>query len=122
MLFRSELGFNYRMSNVVAGIGRGQLKVLDQRVEKKKYIFEFYKRELEQLEGVQFMPINEWNEPNYWLSCMKLSGQVKPLDIMEALEKENIEARPLWKPMHIQPFFDEYDYVGGDVAEKLFEN
>jgi dTDP-4-amino-4,6-dideoxygalactose transaminase len=118
----SELGFNYRMSNVVAGIGRGQLKVLDQRVAKKKYIFEFYKRELGQLEGVDFMPINDWNEPNYWLSVMTLKGKARPLDVMEALEKENIESRPVWKPMHMQPFFAEYDYVGGDVSEKLFEN
>ncbi len=118
----SELGFNYRMSNVVAGIGRGQLKVLDQRVAKKKYIFEFYKRELGSLEGVEFMPINDWNEPNYWLSVMKLKGSVRPLDVMEALEAENIESRPVWKPMHMQPFFAEYDYVGGDVSEKLFEN
>jgi dTDP-4-amino-4,6-dideoxygalactose transaminase len=118
----SELGFNYRMSNVVAGIGRGQLKVLDQRVAKKKYIFEFYKRELGQLDGVEFMPINDWNEPNYWLSVMTLKGKVRPLDVMEALEKENIESRPVWKPMHMQPFFSEYDYVGGDVSEKLFEN
>lgn len=118
----SELGFNYRMSNVVAGIGRGQLKVLDQRVTKKKYIFEFYKRELGQLEGVEFMPINDWNEPNYWLSVMTLKGEIRPIDVMEALEKENIESRPVWKPMHMQPFFAEYDYVGGDVSEKLFEN
>jgi dTDP-4-amino-4,6-dideoxygalactose transaminase len=118
----SELGFNYRMSNVVAGIGRGQMKVLDQRVAKKRYIFEFYKRELGPLEGVQFMPINERNEPNYWLSCMTLNGKVKPLYIMEALEKENIESRPIWKPMHMQPFFERYDYIGGDVSEKLFEN
>lgn len=118
----SELGFNYRMSNVVAGIGRGQLKVLDQRVEKKKYIFEFYKKELGGLDGVQFMPINEWNEPNYWLSCMTLSGKIRPLDIMEALEEENIESRPIWKPMHLQPFFEKYDYVGAGVSEKLFEN
>jgi len=118
----SELGFNYRMSNVVAGIGRGQLKVLDKRVEKKRYIFESYKRELGGLDGVEFMPMNEWNRPNCWLSCMMLSGKVKPLDVMEALEKENIESRPVWKPMHMQPFFEEYDYVGGDVAEKLFEN
>ena len=118
----SELGFNYRMSNVVAGIGRGQLKVLEQRVAKKKYIFEFYKRELGSLEGVEFMPINDWNEPNYWLSVMTLSSLVRPLDVMEALEKENIESRPVWKPMHMQPFFTEYDYVGSDVSEKLFEN
>lgn len=118
----SELGFNYRMSNVVAGIGRGQLKVLEQRVEKKKYIFEFYKRELGNLEGVEFMPINEWDAPNYWLSSMTLSGQVRPIDIMEALEMENIESRPIWKPMHLQPFFEKYDFVGKDVSEQLFEN
>ncbi|MDX5476040.1 MAG: aminotransferase class I/II-fold pyridoxal phosphate-dependent enzyme [Bacillaceae bacterium] len=118
----SELGFNYRMSNVVAGIGRGQLKVLDQRVEKKRYIYEFYKRELGELEGVEFMPSNEWDEPNYWLSSMKLNGKVRPIDIFEALESENIESRPVWKPMHMQPFFEKYDYVGTDVAERLFEN
>lgn len=118
----SELGFNYRMSNIVAGIGRGQLKVLDKRVEKKKYIFEFYRKELGQLDGVGFMPINDWNKPNYWLSCMTLNGKVRPLDVMEALEKENIESRPIWKPMHMQPFYSECDYVGGDVSEKIFEN
>jgi dTDP-4-amino-4,6-dideoxygalactose transaminase len=117
----SELGFNYRMSNVLAGIGRGQLKVLDQRVAKKKYIFEFYKRELGGLDGVQFMPVNDWNEPNYWLSCITFNGKVKPLDIIEALEADNIQSRPLWKPMHLQPFFAGYDYIGGDVSQKLFE-
>ncbi|MGR5861192.1 MULTISPECIES: DegT/DnrJ/EryC1/StrS aminotransferase family protein [unclassified Bacillus cereus group] len=118
----SELGFNYRMSNVVAGIGRGQLKVLDQRVQKKRYIFDFYKRELAGLEGIEFMPSNEWNEPNYWLSSMTLNGKIRPIDVMEALEKENIESRPVWKPMHLQPFFKQYDFVGTDVSEKLFEN
>ncbi|HDW8007013.1 aminotransferase DegT [Bacillus cereus] len=118
----SELGFNYRMSNVVAGIGRGQLKVLDQRVQKKRYIFDFYKRELGNLEGIEFMPSNEWNEPNYWLSSMTLNGKIRPIDVMEALEKENIESRPVWKPMHMQPFFEKYDFVGTDVSEKLFEN
>ena len=118
----SELGYNYRMSNIVAGIGRGQLKVLNQRVAKKRYIFEYYKIELGDLEGIEFMPINEWNNPNCWLSCIILSGKVRPLDVMEALEKENIESRPIWKPMHMQPFFEKYDFVGGDMAESLFEN
>jgi dTDP-4-amino-4,6-dideoxygalactose transaminase len=141
----SELGFNYRMSNVVAGIGRGQLKVLDQRVAKQRYIFEYYKRELGGLDGVEFMPVNDWNEPNFWLSCMTLSGDVRPIDVMEALEKENIESRPIWKPMHLQPFFEKYGFVssaeeanelvaassedglsrsntGGSVSEWLFEN
>ncbi|KAB8133394.1 aminotransferase class I/II-fold pyridoxal phosphate-dependent enzyme [Gracilibacillus oryzae] len=118
----SELGFNYRMSNVVAGIGRGQLKVLDKRVEKKKYIFEYYKRELCELGGVEFMPVNEWDEPNYWLSSLTLRSNVRPIDVMEALEKENIESRPIWKPMHLQPFFENYAFVGTGVSENLFEN
>lgn len=118
----SELGYNYRMSNVVAGIGRGQLKVLDQRVAKKKYINEFYKRELGSLEGVSFMPVNDWGKPNYWLSVITLNGLIKPLQVIEALEKENIESRPVWKPMHLQPFFSKYDYVGGNVSENLFNN
>lgn len=118
----SELGFNYRLSNVSAGIGRGQLKVLDQRVAKKKYICDYYKRELNGLEGIEFMPVNDWNTPNFWLSVMTLRGSVRPIDVMEALEAENIESRPVWKPMHLQPFFAEYDYIGGNVSEDLFEN
>lgn len=118
----SELGFNYRMSNVSAGIGRGQLKVLDQRVAKKREIFNFYKQELGDLEGVQFMPSNEWDEPNYWLSSMTLTGKVRPIDVFNALEAGNIESRPVWKPMHLQPFFEKYDFVGEGVSEKLFEN
>lgn len=117
----SELGYNYRISNVSAGIGRGQLKVLDERVAKKRYIFEYYKQELEQLEGVQFMLVNEWDEPNFWLSCMTLNGEITPTEVMDALEKENIESRPVWKPMHMQPYFEKYDYVGGNVSERLFE-
>lgn len=118
----SELGFNYRMSNIVAGIGRGQLKVLEKRVAKKKYIFEYYKKELNILDGIDIMPISDWNMPNYWLSCISLNGDLKPLTVMEALEKENIEARPIWKPMHMQPFFKSFDYIGGQVSKSLFEN
>ena len=117
----SELGYNYRMSNIVAGIGRGQLKVLNQRVEKKRYIFDFYKRELGHLEGVKFMPTNEWDEPNYWLSSLTLNGKVRPNQVMDTLEKENIESRPVWKPMHLQPYFEKYDFVGNGVSEQLFE-
>lgn len=118
----SEIGYNYRMSNVVAGIGRGQLKVLDQRVAKKRYIFDYYKKELENLEGLEFMPINNWNIPNCWLSCITLTGKIRPLDIMLALEEENIESRPVWKPMHLQPVFEQYDFIGDSVAEDLFNN
>ena len=118
----SEIGYNYRMSNIAAGIGRGQLKVLDKRIKKKKYIFEFYKRELDQLEGINFMPINEWNEPNFWLSCITLNSKIKPIDVMENLEKENIESRPIWKPMHRQPVFSGYDFIGRDISDKIFDN
>lgn len=118
----SEIGYNYRMSNVVAGIGRGQLKVLDERVGKKKYIYNFYKKEIGSLPGVKMMPINEWNEPNCWLSVITVEGKIKPLDIMLRLEDENIETRPVWKPMHMQPVFEKYDFIGEGVSEKLFEN
>jgi len=118
----SEIGFNYRMSNVVAGVGRGQLKVLDERVKKKNYIYQFYKRELDGLEDVEFMPNNDWDSPNYWLSCITIRGKVKPIDIMEALEKENVESRHIWKPMHMQPIFAKYDTINKGVSEEIFKN
>lgn len=117
-----EIGYNYRMSNIVAGIGRGQLKVLDQRIDQKKYIFDYYKEHLGDLEGVSFMPEHE-ERTNYWLSVIQLSDEcpVKPLDVIVALEKEDIESRPVWKPMHQQPVFEKYDYIdNGDVAATLF--
>lgn len=115
----SEIGYNYRMSNIVAGIGRGQLKVLNERIKKKKYIHDFYKKELSNIRQISFMPENEWNDPNYWLSVITIDER-NPVDIMDELEKENIESRPVWKPMHLQPVFNQYDYVGSDVAETLF--
>lgn len=118
----SELGFNYRMSNVLAGIGRGQLKVLHRRVEKKKYIFEFYKEAFADIEDIRMMPINEWNEPNYWLTCITLHGLVRPIDVMRALEDQQIECRPIWKPMHMQPYYESCPVVGCPVAESIFEN
>lgn len=118
----SELGYNYRMSNIVAGIGRGQLKVLDERVEKKRYIYDYYKRELGDLEGIEFMPMNDWDEPNCWLTSLTLNGKVRPEEVMDTLEAENIESRPVWKPMHLQPYFEKYDFIGKGVSEELFEN
>ncbi len=118
----SELGYNYRMSNVLAGIGRGQLRVLPERIKKKREIFDFYKNELIGLEGLSMMPVNEWLEPNYWLSCIYLSGKVRPQKIMEALEKENIESRFTWKPMHLQPFYKGYEFFGDGTSDKIFEN
>lgn len=120
----SELGFNYRMSNVLAGIGRGQLRVLDERVAKKRYIYDYYRRELSSMVGMGGMPMNDWNEPNCWLSCFTIDPKspVKPADVMEVLARENIESRPIWKPMHLQPFFSRCDFIGGSVSEGLFRN
>lgn len=118
-----EIGYNYRMSNVVAGIGRGQLKVLDKRVEKKQYIYNFYKSHLSDLDGISFMPTYDWEESNCWLTCIQLSGKVRPIDILEGLEKCDIESRPIWKPMHMQPVFADCDYIdNGAVAQHIFEN
>lgn len=118
----SELGFNYRMSNVVAGIGRGQLKVLELRIQKKRDIFQYYKDSLKDIPDIEFMPMNEWNHTNCWLTSITLKGKIRPLDLILALEEQNIEARPLWKPMHKQPFFEKYDYIGSNISEFLFEN
>ena len=118
----SELGYNYRMSNILAGIGRGQLKVLDKRVEKKREIYAQYKRELSGLPGVGFMPENAFDEPNYWLSCLTLDGPVKPEDVIRALEDKGIDSRPIWKPLHLQPVFGDCDSVGGSVSEWIFSH
>lgn len=115
----SEIGYNYRMSNIVAGIGRGQLKVLEKRVEKKRYIYDYYKKELE-FELISFMPINDWNTPNCWLTAIVLNKDISPIAVMEWLEENNIESRPIWKPMHLQPFFQEYDYIGNSVSSDIF--
>ena len=116
----SEVGSNYRMSNVLAGIGRGQLKVLDQRIQKKKAIYDYYQKGLGDLEGVRMMPLNDWNEPNFWLSCMTLSDRVRPLDILQTLEEANIESRLIWKPMQMQPAFRQCDFIGDGISEQIF--
>lgn len=121
-----ELGYNYRMSNIVAGIGRGQLKVLDERIAQKKNIYETYKESFKEIDEIEMIPVTKDSEPNYWLSVItiKEDSKVKPLDIILALEKDNIESRPVWKPMHLQPFFGKYDFVqvtdGISVSEDLF--
>ena len=123
----SEIGYNYRLSNVLAGIGRGQMKVLENRIVKKNEIFEKYKDAFKDIEDIEMMPENEGERSNQWLSAMTLkeNSKVKPLDVILALEKENIESRPVWKPMHLQPVFEKYDFVnekesGISVGEDLF--
>ncbi len=120
-----EIGYNYRMSNIVAGIGRGQMKVMDQRIEQKRHIFAYYQEHLGDLEGLSFMPLHENERANCWLSVIQLAPdcKVRPLDVMVALEQGDIESRPVWKPMHMQPVFADCDYIdNGKVGESLFEN
>ena len=121
-----EIGYNYRMSNVIAGIGRGQLLHIDEHINKKKELYETYQKAFADIEEIEMNPIPEDCKANYWLSCMtiKQESKVSPIDIMLALEKENIESRPIWKPMHLQPVFSEYDFVTveevGSVGEDIF--
>lgn len=117
----TELGYNYRMSNIVAGIGRGQLRVLDERIAKKKYIYEKYKEAFKDIADIEMANICEYGEPNYWLSVALLSpeSKVKPLDIILALEEENIESRHIWKPMNMQPFYEKYDFFKADNNDEI---
>ena len=121
----NEIGYNYRMSNILAGIGRGQLKVLEERILKKTQIYNKYKEAFKDIADIEMQPVQENMHPNYWLSAftIKENSNVKPLDIIEALEKENTESRPVWKPMHMQPVFQEYDYIkygDKDVSADIF--
>ena len=120
----SKIGYNYRMSNVLAAIGRGQLRVLDDRVTARRANFEHYFDELSGLPGVEFMPEAEYGRCTRWLTCLTIDpkefGATRE-DVRLALEEENIEARPVWKPMHLQPVFEGCRVYGGSVAEGLFE-
>lgn len=121
----SEIGFNYRMSNVLAAIGRGQLCVLAERIAARRRNFEFYRQALGELPGIEFMPEAPYGRCTRWLTCLtidpKLYGATRE-DVRLALEKENIESRPVWKPMHLQPAFAGCRFRGGGVSERLFEN
>ena len=121
----TEIGYNYRLSNVLAGVGRGQLQVLPQRVAARRHNFSRYVQALGDLPGMGFMPEPNWSCSNRWLTCITVDPDTFGADreaIRLALEAENIESRPLWKPMHLQPVFSQFDVVGGGVAEKLFEH
>ena len=105
----SQIGYNYRMSNVLAAIGRGQLKHLEEHRLRKKAIYGQYKEAFRDIEEVKMNPYAPEDEPNFWLSCMTLE-KTDPLRIMEALDGENIESRPIWKPMHLQPVYADADF------------
>lgn len=121
----SEIGYNYRLSNVLAGIGRGQLTVLEERVLARRRNFAFYEQALSELPGLSFMPEAPWGRHTRWLTCLLIDPAVFGADreeVRQALEAENIESRPVWKPMHLQPVFQPYERVGGQVAEALFRD
>jgi pyridoxal phosphate-dependent aminotransferase EpsN len=121
----AEVGFNYRLSNVLAGIGRGQLGQLGNRVAARRRNFDKYRLALGQLPGVRFMPEAPWGRCTRWLTCLTIDSAqagVDREDVRLALEADNIEARPVWKPMHCQPVFSQYEAAGGLVSERLFAN
>jgi dTDP-4-amino-4,6-dideoxygalactose transaminase len=139
----SQIGFNYRLSNILAAIGRGQLRVLDERVRKKRQIFAKYKANLQDIDGIEFMPEAPFGKSNRWLTVILISPEKFGTDretVRVALEADNIEARPVWKPMHLQPVFQceaqhsmfkaqrdsiksvNARVVGGMVAEDLFKH
>lgn len=122
----SEIGYNYRMSNVCAGIGRGQMQVLDKHVARRRAIHQYYVDHLSGLPGVSFL-----NNPsaayqsNYWLTCVLVDPDIAGFtreELCDVMEKENIETRPLWKPLHLQPVFSNNAFYGDGTSEKLFES
>jgi pyridoxal phosphate-dependent aminotransferase EpsN len=120
----SEIGYNYRLSNVLAAIGRGQLRAVEDRVLARRRNFDAYRAALGDLPGLSFQPEAEWGRHTRWLTCILIDPPVFGADreaVRLALEAENIEARPLWKPMHLQPVFATCHVAGGAVAERLFE-
>ncbi len=119
----SELGYNYRLSNVLAGIGRGQLQSLAARIGRRREIFAIYQRELGGLPGVEFMPEPPAGRSNRWLTCLTIDPVEAGTNrdaVLRALAADNIEGRPLWKPLHCQPLFRSTTVYGGAVAERLF--
>lgn len=118
----SQIGYNYRLSNVCAGIGRGQLKVLDQRVKKRRENYDFYVKNLKNDPNFEFLPEPEGAHSNRWLTTVLLKGAgITPEKMRLELEKSNIETRALWKPMHLQPVFGGQPYYGNRLSEKLFD-
>ena len=122
----TQIGYNYRMSSVVAAIGRGQLTAIDARVQRRREIFDYYRTALSDNPGISFMPEPAWSRSNRWLTCITIdpckTGSVDREKIRLALEAENIESRPLWKPMHLQPVFGKCPAYTNGVSERLFEN
>jgi dTDP-4-amino-4,6-dideoxygalactose transaminase len=123
----SEIGYNYRMSNICAGIGRGQMEVLDKHVQKRREMQQFYTALFKEIEGVTVFTVPNGDYfANYWLSSIVVdssltNGKTRE-DLRIYLESKNIESRPLWKPMHLQPILEKYPYYGTYISEGLFNN
>ncbi len=122
----SQIGYNYRMSNVLAGIGRGQMQVLESRIEKRRSNYDFYIKLLKEIEGVTFLPELTEYFSNRWLTTILVdplkTGGINRETVRLELEKANIESRPLWKPMHQQPVFSQSKFFGSGISDKLFGN
>lgn len=120
----STIGYNYKMSNVLAAVGRGQLKVIEERVTARRRNFELYRKALKGVPGISFMPAAAYGRSNRWLTCITVEPEefgATRENIRLALEAENIEARPVWKPMHLQPVFASCRKRGGDTAAEIFD-
>ncbi len=121
----STIGYNYRLSNLQAAVGRGQLRVLPERVDARRANFAFYERELSGTPGISFMPEASYGRATRWLTCVQVDPQAFGAtreDLRRAFERDNIEARPVWKPMHLQPVYAGCPVVGGSVAQHIFEH
>lgn len=124
----SEVGYNYRLSNILAAVGRPQLEEIETRVQKRREIFDRYKEAMGSVPGVGFMPEAPYGRANRWLTVITIDPKIaglKPMDIINALEEHNIESRPVWKPMHLQPVFEKYPFFTAEkdkpFGEKAFE-
>jgi len=122
----SQIGYNYRMSNILAGVGRGQLRVLEDRVNARRAVNDFYKQRLSDIFQIQWMPAPEWSYSTHWLTACTLaaSSNIKSAELIKRLAADNIEARPVWKPMHLQPVFSCYqsfDHGQESISKDLFE-
>lgn len=117
-----DVGYNYRLSNICAGIGRGQLKVLEERVAKKNSIFNAYKDGFSEIPEITMLDDQENERSNHWLSPLLIqSDTITPKNVIDKLNEANIESRPVWKPMHLQPVFEQFDFVGSGVSTELYE-
>ena len=117
----SHIGYNYRMSNIIAGIGRGQMTILDSHVSSRRYNYEFYKNAFKDISDITFVKEPDGFFSNRWLSCILLPNNAIREQIRLTLEKENIESRPLWKPMHQQPIFKDAPKYNNGVSDELFD-